>query len=706
MAFVTETDAPPSPTARGRLWSLVLLGAGTLYWELVLIRWLGACIRIVAYYSNFVLIAAFFGLGAGALLARRNLQLSRLIYPVLAGVLLMGAYFAGFYHPNLASKADEFVWIGASAGVPLTTAAELGTSRLLSLTTILTTVYAATCLVFLIFGQWLGRLFAGERPLAAYSAEILGSLVGIFLFAALSFAGAAPPVWVVVGFVLLAPLVRRTALDAIVALACAAGATAVVISFSGHFLWSPYYKIEIRPLTTLLSRDGSQPTTFDAPVGYALTVNNDYHQMLLDLRPRDAEHPFLKAWRAAYDYPYREIQSLPPGPILVVGAGTGNDVSAALRNTDRHVYAVDIDPVIIGVGRRLHPEHPYDNPRVTVVTNDARSFFHHADQKFALVVFGFLDSHTLLSSFSSLRLDNFVYTRESMQEVKNLLVPGGRVALTFASNIWIHQRLIRMLDSVFDFPTATADDPTGYVNGVAYTNGRAPAVVARSEASVSPLVPVDEWPFLYLRQRAIPRHYVLFMGIALAMAAASLGLLPRGERRVRLPYFLLGAAFFLVETSNVINLSLLYGSTWYVNVLVFAGILTLVLLGNVVSLTLPPLRLDVLFGLLALSVLATYAVPTHALLGITSPILQAAAAVAIFLGPVLFGSLVFASLIREETRLDQAYGSNVLGAVAGGVCEYLSLVYGFKFLSALTLVFYLGTFLLLLRSRQPGARAS
>jgi hypothetical protein len=46
-----------------------------LFWELVLIRWLGACIRVVADFSNFVLIAAFFGLRAGALLARYQLRL-------------------------------------------------------------------------------------------------------------------------------------------------------------------------------------------------------------------------------------------------------------------------------------------------------------------------------------------------------------------------------------------------------------------------------------------------------------------------------------------------------------------------------------------------------------------------------------------------------------------------------------------------------
>jgi hypothetical protein len=72
-------------------------------------------------------------------------------------------------------------------------------------------------------------------------------------------------------------------------------------------------------------------------------------------------------------------------------------------------------------------------------------------------------------------------------------------------------------------------------------------------------------------------------------------------------------------------------------------------------------------------------------------------AVVVFLGPVFFGGLVFARLIERETRLYEAYGSNVLGAVLGGTAEYLSLVLGFRFLLALALalVFYLAVFLLL-----------
>jgi SAM-dependent methyltransferase len=440
-------------------------------------------------------------------------------------------------------------------------------------------------------------------------------------------------------------------------------------------------------------------TEFARPIGHVLAANSDYHQMILDLRPGRDEHPFVTNWRAFYDAPYREIRDLPPGPILIVGAGTGNDVSAALRNTDRRVTAVEIDPAIAALGRKLHFEHPYQDPRVSLVVDDARSFFHRAREKYALVVFGYLDSHRLLSAFSSVRLDNFIYTRESMHEVRGLLAPGGRVALSFATNRdWIHSRIVALLQDSFDFPTTVEGDRSGYAYGYLYTNGTRRTQLDREPAAKpeqGPVMPTDDWPFLYLRGRAIPLHNLLSLMVVVGLSACALLLLPRGERRIRFPYLLLGAAFFLLETSNVVRMSLLYGSTWWVNTVVFAGILVLVLLSNLVA-----LRWQVPVGAclacLGVGILLAAVIPSDALLGLP-PVPRAVVAVMLLLGPVFFGGLIFARLISHEERLFEAYGSNVLGAVLGGAAEYLSLVFGFRFLLAVALAFYLGVFLLLRR---------
>ncbi|MFO0823329.1 MAG: methyltransferase domain-containing protein [Gemmataceae bacterium] len=75
-----------------------------------------------------------------------------------------------------------------------------------------------------------------------------------------------------------------------------------------------------------------------------------------------------------------------PRSVLLVGAGSRNDVAGALRNGAESVTAVEIDPVIIDIGRQLHPEKPYSNPRVRVVNDDARSFFATTDQKFDVII--------------------------------------------------------------------------------------------------------------------------------------------------------------------------------------------------------------------------------------------------------------------------------------------------------------------------------
>lgn len=686
---------------------LLLCGLTALYWELILIRWFGSCVRIVAYYSNFVLIAAFFGLGAGALLARRSFRLYNFIIPTIALSLILGAILGGFMHMNPESQ-NEFIWIGAPLG--LTNFQEQ--QGWLSLWLILPFIYLSITTVFVIFGQWIGLLFKEiTPPLKAYSIEILGSLMGVGLFAVFSHLNYSPTIWFIVGFLLLLLIVDRKIIVYIMAIAFCAATFYVTTPFVDRFTWSPYYRIFVDPISQIIDKEKNLPVHFEQTVGYALTVNNDYHQMMLDLSERKQEHPFFASWRALYDEPYIDDERLPPGPILIVGAGTGNDVSAALRRTKRMIYAVEIDPVIAALGKRYHPEKPYQNPRVKLIINDARTFFHQTKIRFSLVVFGFLDSHQLLSSFSSLRLDNFVYTQESMDQVKHILLPNGKVSLTFASNrIWIHERLSQLLQQSFGQPTVikVQNQQIIYANGIIYENfntserlGSARLYpTGKTHDEIKGLyLPTDDWPFLYLLCPNIPIHYLPFLLIIVLMGFSALLLLPKSERRIRFPYFFLGAAFFLLETSNVVSLSLLYGSTWTVNLLVFSGILILVLLGNLTSSFVKKIRLNLVFPLLFLSVTVAYFMPVSMLFSIESETIRNLIAIIIFLGPVYFSSIIFAALIRNEQNLFQAYGSNILGAVIGGACEYLSLLCGFKFLLGIVIVFYLLTYLLLRQTK-------
>ena len=672
---------------------LFFCGACILFWELLLIRWAGSCIRVVAYYANFILISTFLGLGAGALLTRSRKHFWKYLAPLLSLSAVLYPCLGSFWQTN-PTHTGEFVWIGTPQGLTSEPLLPINLPYWL----VLEIVFLYNTALFMLFGQRLGDLFQRFSPLRAYTIEIGGSILGILLFTLLSWQQLSPPAWFLVGFILLVPVLAQSRQKLLLHAALAALTVGAIVPYTRQFIWSSYYKIQLAPLAGVKGVSGRLIYRFPQPIGMQVTVNNDYHQMILDLRARRDEHPFLRSWRWTYDYPYVDSSDIPDGPTLIVGAGTGNDVSAALRAGVSSIDAVEIDPAIVEIGRRYHPEQPYADARVRVVVDDARSFFAKTERRYARVVFGFLDSHTLMSSYSSLRLDNFVYTRESIERAKDLLLPGGKLYITFAANTpWIDRRIRTLLDQVFGGGTGSVtENQDGYSNGRIYFNSKPyePRLTAHPSAlpRVSIRVPTDDWPFLYMQDARLPAHYRIFMGMVIVLGLACLLLLPSGHRRIKLPYFFMGAGFFLIEASNVVSLSLLYGSTWIVNVTIFTGILLLILLGNFTCWMLRRPRYTFLFTPLFVSILIAHSIPPSAFLALDSKAAQGILAGIVFLGPVYLASLIFGQMIKQETDLNQAYGSNLLGAVVGGSCEYFSIVYGLKQLLVLTFVFYVLAF--------------
>jgi len=104
----------------------------------------------------------------------------------------------------------------------------------------------------------------------------------------------------------------------------------------------------------------------------------------------------------------------------------------------------------------------------------------------------------------------------------------------------------------------------------------------------------DDWPFLYLRDRLIPdiniRSMILLGVLGIAMVYF---FMPKGQGGFQIDgrMFFLGAAFMLLETKAVVQLALLFGSTWLVNSLVFSTALVLILLANLYVLRMPNVRL-------------------------------------------------------------------------------------------------------------------
>src|SRR5438445_9614395 len=109
--------------------------------------------------------------------------------------------------------------------------------------------------------------------------------------------------------------------------------------------------------------------------------------------------------------------------------------------------------MILKLGKQLHFEHPYANPRVTIVNDDARRYMQNAHDRFHLITFSLLDSHTTSSHFSNIRIDNYVYTREALNAARKLLTPDGVMVVKFqVDKPFIAGRLKDTLTEVFGAP--------------------------------------------------------------------------------------------------------------------------------------------------------------------------------------------------------------------------------------------------------------
>ena len=142
--------------------------------------------------------------------------------------------------------------------------------------------------------------------------------------------------------------------------------------------------------------------------------------------------------------------------------------------------------------------------------------------------------------------------------------------------------------------------------------------------------------------------------------------------------FFMGAAFLLLETKSVVQFALLFGTTWFVNSLVFAGILLAVLAAIEVA---RRVRLPSTFG----DVRRAARLPRGCLVRSRPPrcwrssiVPRFIASVLVAFAPVFVANLIFAQRFRDVGASTVAFGANLLGAMLGGVLEYLAIVTGYR----------------------------
>ena len=694
----------------GRLFILSLLG---LFFEMLMIRWLSSEIRIFAYYKNFVLIACFLGFGVGAALCRRRVHPIAMAVPIIFFAVLVAAPIRGMHEAvvNLTTlvgmTSQAHIWgISAPDG--------LAYGALAIAVVAVAPLFACVVFTLVPFGQMVGAMLEtapfGPR---GYTINVIGGLAGILLYTLASFYNQPPAMWFLAGALLFSVVFfqqRKTLLVFVGSCLLVAAALTTWTNKFSFVYWSPYQKLTLTPIRL----NGEI-------VAYYLNTNDSWYQQILNLSPDFLErHKELVGgedpnWNP-YNVPYRIMSS--PNSVLVLGSGMGNDVAAALRNTSAQITAVEIDPFILKLGERLHFERPYQSPRVKIVNDDARSYIQNSRNKFDLILFSLLDSHTTASSFSNIRIDNFVYTQEAMSRARELLNPDGLMIVKFqVENRWIGERLSGLLQAAFHAPPIEISSlpQFGYgTGGTFYIIGSSDAMrrisqdpsLARFERTAPEshvTLTTDDWPYFYQRERGLPGAILGMSGFLIFFSWYLVrSLLGRAQQEIKpawkTHFFLLGAGFMLLEAQIVSKMALLFGTTWVVNSIVISGLLLLIVMANLIFERWKSYPLALPYVGIIVSAMLAYIIPLRVLL-FEHLGLRITIATLFLCLPVFFAGMVFIRSFSEARFSGVALGWNLIGAVLGGMLETISQATGIRALVLMAIGIYIGSWIACRKTR-------
>ncbi len=689
-------DIDAIPDARVGLAIALAAGLG-LYLELMIVRLHSSYFQLFAYFKNVSLLSCFLGLGIGYARGSRRPLATPIVLPLLAAqIVLMSILRFSLLAQFLHNPITEQLALGLAQATAIDTT--------LFVYAFISVIFIFNALCFVPLGHLASRLMMRQSKLISYSWNLLGSLLGIIVFSLLSFMWAPPAIWLIIAALGLMVFLWRDmtiSLPSVLAVILLLGFMAAPVQTNRFDTYSPY-----QILTLILSRN-------EPPM---LQASNEYYQRILDLsEKRVLNDQKLKKSADYYALPYYFKPQ--PKHVLIVGSGTGNDVAAALRNSAAEVDAVEIDPAILQFGKQLHPESPYQDAHVNAVVDDARAFIRRTEGRYDLIVYGLLDSHTLLAGVSGgIRLDSYVYTVEGLREARQKLKAEGIICLTFSIlSESMGRKLYLMLQEAFNGQSPVVYQ-SGYDGGFTFLDGDGLGSVPASlpsglrevtdhfaESKIHVDASTDDWPFFYMPARNYPISYILMIVVLLSISIVLVRAPEAGLRSdFSVPCFFLGAGFMLLETKAITELALAYGSTWIVTSVVITAILVMGFLANLTAMrtgSLPPV---LYYSLLFLSLIAALGLTFVSLSGVAPWLNQAVMTIMLTL-PLFFSGLAFSTELGRSSSVGGALSANLLGAMLGGFLEYNSMYFGFRSLHVLALGLYAFAFLAAMRGGQKPA---
>ncbi|MBN1621342.1 MAG: hypothetical protein JW871_01980 [Endomicrobiales bacterium] len=678
---------------------LFLLGFLTLLLELILIRYLAGNIWNLGYFPNLVLMAVFVGMGIGFVFHHFvSEELSVILFRASAFILLFLVTYVHFKHPTIPGFKTSNGTIGGElffASIPVPSGSVSYYLFFIWFFSIVT--------IFILISQRTAKIFRIFQPLKAYTLDIAGSCCGILCFMALSWFSLPAYVW----FILLVPLsalINEEKNDSsqkslwprfiiyiplIIVISIVSYQDTIQLTIEQHpdyleVKWSPYQRVDY-----MYSRNGFM----------GLAVNGLHHQAIFPKK-------IIKDSFYKIPYVQRKEKELPPyKDVLIIGAGTGNDVVSALFYGAQNIDAVEIDPVIARFGEKYNPDSAYQDQRVKLIIDDGRSFITRTDNRYDLIIYALTDSLIKTSPVAQLRLENYLFTKESIERAYSLLKENGDLYLyNYYRKPWLAQKISQMIFEATGYHPQIVTRNEDFVIFCIGASGK----VEDTGSFEHITVPTDDWPFLYLIKRAIPPIYLKAMLILASFVGLLMLILQITSKKesefeksipvlfTKIAFVLMGVAFLLLETKSIVQFSLLFGTTWLNSSLVFLSVLLLVLAANWTAQMLKTDKfLVTAYILLIFSCLITLIYPLSNLLYYENRILRFVFATLLTFSPIYFANLIFSITFKNQKIAEHLFGWNLLGATLGGILEYSSMAFGYNSLTIIVAVCYSLVFVLI-----------
>lgn len=443
--------------------SIALIAAGTLVYEILLTR--VSALRLAFHFSFLVVSNALFAVGvAGAILtlarsktvgrerewARRASAMFACALPLTYAFLLKWPVPAHF-------RLDD---VGATLS--------------------LAAFNAAAAIPFVFGGAAIGLILQGgaKDVHRIYAADLLGAALGCFATPfALWQTGAGGTLCIAVALGFLGTLtLSDRARGRNIAAAFAALTLACTPFLDSRFPVPSKTELQLTPETTFVAGDERIASRWSALSRIDVDrVPEDERSLFLRPpnvpMPRPEAQAFLmqdgSAGTYIHDYTGTPegleglklslyslgCRVLGPKKVFIIGAGGGDDLWAAKANGAEKIKAVELNRAVIQVHTELFPEYSrglLEDPNVEIVHAEGRAALLREEDRYDLLQMSGIDTWTALQSGAYMLAENFLYTRDAIRDMFEVLGPEGAVQITRFSGDREALRLLATIRSVHD----------------------------------------------------------------------------------------------------------------------------------------------------------------------------------------------------------------------------------------------------------------